>query len=63
MSGGPFKKMEENTVACPNHKAKFDVTTGKVVSGPKVFLMHPKIKDERAYVVKVEGKNILLEPQ
>ena len=44
-------------------KAKFDATTGKVVSGPKVPLMYPKIKDEPTYVVKVEGKDILLEPQ
>jgi 3-phenylpropionate/trans-cinnamate dioxygenase ferredoxin subunit len=55
--------LEGNTVICPKHKAKFDVKTGKVVSGPKIPLMHPKIKDESAYVVRVEGKNILLEPQ
>jgi nitrite reductase/ring-hydroxylating ferredoxin subunit len=54
-------RLEGNTVTCPNHRAKFDVTTGKVVSGPKVFLMHPKIKDEPTYTVKVEGKDILLE--
>jgi 3-phenylpropionate/trans-cinnamate dioxygenase ferredoxin subunit len=53
--------LERNIVTCPNHKAKFDVTTGKVISGPRVFLMHPKIKDEPAYAVKVEGKDILLE--
>jgi hypothetical protein len=39
------------------------VTTGKVISGPKIPLMHPKIKDEPTYVVKVEGKDILLEAQ
>jgi len=53
--------LEGNTVACPKHKAKFDVTTGKVVSGPKMLLIHPKIKDEPTYTVKVEGKDILLE--
>jgi len=53
--------LEGNIVTCPNHKAKFDVTTGKVVSGPRVLLTHPKIKDEPAYAVKVEGKDILLE--
>ena len=63
--GGDLSKglLEGNTVTCPKHKARFDVTTGKVVSGPKMFLMHPKIKDEPAYLVKVEGKDILLEPQ
>jgi nitrite reductase/ring-hydroxylating ferredoxin subunit len=53
--------LEGKTVTCPNHRAKFDVTTGKVVSGPKMFLMHPKIKDATTYAVKVEGKDILLE--
>ena len=55
--------LEGSTVTCPKHKAKFDVTTGKVVSGPKVPLMHPKIKDELTYKVKIEGKDILLEHQ
>lgn len=55
--------LESNIVTCPKHKAKFDVTTGKVVSGPKIPLMHPKIKDEPVYAVKVEGKDILLESQ
>jgi nitrite reductase/ring-hydroxylating ferredoxin subunit len=52
-----------NTLTCPKHRAKFDVTTGKVVSGPKIPFMHPKIKDEPTYVVKVDGKDIMLEPQ
>lgn len=55
--------LEGNTVTCPKHKSKFEVTTGKVISGPKIPLIHPKNKDEPAYVVKVEGKDILLEPQ
>ena len=52
--------LEGNAVTCPKHKAKFDVTTGKVVSGPKVPFMHPKIKDLPTYAVKVDGKDILL---
>jgi 3-phenylpropionate/trans-cinnamate dioxygenase ferredoxin subunit len=64
MSGDLSKgTLEGNTVTCPKHKAKFDVTTGKVVSGPKVFLMYLRIKDEPTYAVKVEGKDILLEPK
>ena len=55
--------LEGNTLTCPKHKAKFDVTTGKVISGLKIPLMHPKIKDEPVYAVKVEGKDILLETQ
>ncbi len=53
--------LEGKTVTCPKHKSKFDVTTGKVISGPKVPLIHPNIKDEPVYAVKIEGKDILLE--
>jgi len=42
-------------------EAQFDVTTGMVVSPPKVLFMHPKINNEPAYAVKVEGTAILLE--
>ncbi len=61
--GGELAKgtLEENIVTCPRHKSKFDVITGKVVSGPKIPLIHPKIKDEPVYSVKIEGKDILLE--
>ena len=61
--GGDLSKgtLEGNTVTCPKHKSKFDVTTGKVISGPKVPLIHPKIKDEPVYSVKVEGKDILVD--
>ena len=52
--------LEGNVVTCPRHGSKFDVTTGKVVSGPKVLFFHPKISDEPSYEVKVEGKEILL---
>jgi nitrite reductase/ring-hydroxylating ferredoxin subunit len=61
--GGELVKgtLEANIVTCPRHKSKFDVTTGKVISGPKIPLIHPKIKDEPTYAVKVEGKDILFE--
>ncbi len=52
--------LEGNIVTCPKHKSKFDVTSGKVVSGPKMLLVHPKINDEPSYEVKVEGNAILL---
>jgi 3-phenylpropionate/trans-cinnamate dioxygenase ferredoxin subunit len=29
--------LEGNTLTCPKHKAKFDVTTGKVISGQDSF--------------------------
>jgi nitrite reductase/ring-hydroxylating ferredoxin subunit len=52
--------LEGKIVTCPKHKSKFDVTTGKVVSGPKMLLIHLKINDEPSYEVKVEGNAILL---
>lgn len=60
--GGDLSKgtLEGNVVTCPKHRAKFDVTTGKVVSGPKVAFMHPKIKNQPIYTVKVDVKDLLL---
>jgi 3-phenylpropionate/trans-cinnamate dioxygenase ferredoxin component len=52
--------LEGNIVTCPKHKSKFDVTTGKVISGPKMMFIHPKINDDPSYEVKVEGNSILL---
>ena len=52
--------LEGNIVTCPKHKSKFDVTTGKVISGPKMLFIHPKINDEPSYELKVEGNAILL---
>ena len=52
--------LEGNVLTCPKHKSKFDVTTGKVISGPKIPLFHPKINDEPSYEVKVEGTALML---
>jgi nitrite reductase/ring-hydroxylating ferredoxin subunit len=52
--------LEGNIVTCPKHKSKFDVTTGKVISGPKMLFIHPEINDEPSYEVKVEGNTLLL---
>jgi nitrite reductase/ring-hydroxylating ferredoxin subunit len=61
-AGGDLSKgsLSENIVTCPRHGAKFDVTTGKVVSGPRVLAFRLKIKDEPSFEVKVEEKDILL---
>jgi nitrite reductase/ring-hydroxylating ferredoxin subunit len=52
-----------NVVTCTKHKSKFDVTTGKVISGPKLLFVHPKIDDETSYEVKVEGNALLLKTE
>jgi nitrite reductase/ring-hydroxylating ferredoxin subunit len=63
--GGNLSKgtLQGSIVTCPRHKAQFDVTSGKVVSGPKIPLFHPKIKDATAYTVKIEETSILIEPK
>jgi len=59
MSGDLSKgTLEGNIVTCPRHHAKFDVTTGKVVSHPKTPLIHPKANDEPTYQVKMDQENI-----
>jgi nitrite reductase/ring-hydroxylating ferredoxin subunit len=64
-AGGNLSKatLDRTTVTCPKHGAKFDITTGKVVSGPKVLFMHPKINDGTSYELKVEGKDIMLKSE
>lgn len=47
-------KLEGNIVTCPKHGSKFDITTGKVVSGPKIPLLKLKINDEERYEIKIE---------
>ena len=53
-------KLEGNVVTCPKHSSKFDITTGKVISGPKIPLLKLKINDEEKYEVKIDGENILI---
>lgn len=61
-AGGDLSQgtLEGKIVTCPKHKSKFDVTTGKVVSPPKMGLFHPKIQDELSYIVKTENDDILI---
>jgi len=61
-AGGDLSKgvLEGNVVTCPRHHAKFDVTTGKVVSHPKIGFLHPKAKDEPTYQIKIENENIMV---
>ncbi|KYC45516.1 MAG: Sulredoxin [Candidatus Methanofastidiosum methylothiophilum] len=47
-------KLEGNIVTCPKHGSKFDITTGKVLSGPKIPLLKLKINDEERYEIKIE---------
>lgn len=60
--GGDLSKgsLQDNIVTCPRHHSSFDVTNGKVITHPKIPLIHPKIKDEKSYEVKIENETIML---
>lgn len=55
-ASGPLSDGELNgsIVTCPWHGATFDVTSGKVLSGPAG-------EDVKSYQVQVKGEDILLE--
>ena len=53
-------KLDGNIVTCPVHKARFDVTTGKVVSPPAEALERPNIDDLQTYFVKVQDQDIMI---
>jgi nitrite reductase/ring-hydroxylating ferredoxin subunit len=52
--------LDGNIVTCPLHGSRFDVTTGKAISGPKIAFLKFKTKDVPFFEVKVEGKNICI---
>ena len=54
--------LEGKVVTCPNHKASFDVTTGKVVSPPIEALGHPDIEDLPTFLLKVVDNDIFVKP-
>lgn len=60
--GGDLSEGELNgkVVSCPNHKAKFDVTTGKVVSPRTEALSRPNLENLSTYLVKIENQKIMI---
>jgi 3-phenylpropionate/trans-cinnamate dioxygenase ferredoxin component len=58
--GGDLSKgtLDGQIITCPRHGSRFDVTTGKSISGPKIAFLRLTTKDEIAYEVKVEGDSI-----
>lgn len=52
--------LDGNLVTCPVHGARFDVTTGKAVAGPKIAFLRAKTNDEPSYQVKIEGRDIMI---
>ncbi len=60
--GGDLSKgtLEGNILTCPVHGSKFDVTTGKNVYGPKLFMFRGNAADLKKYEVRVKETNILI---
>ena len=60
--GGDLSKgvLEGNIVKCPRHGSRFDVTTGKNVSGPKILFLTTKTNDVPLFTAKVEGNDVLI---
>jgi 3-phenylpropionate/trans-cinnamate dioxygenase ferredoxin subunit len=54
--GGPLAHgtLEDHTIACPRHGAKFDIRTGAA-------LTMPATKPTKSYAVKVEGEDVLVQ--
>ena len=52
--------LEDVTLTCPRHGAKFDVRTGKNVGNAKLAFIQMKVVDAVSYPVKVEGNDILV---
>jgi 3-phenylpropionate/trans-cinnamate dioxygenase ferredoxin subunit len=54
--GGPLGEgeLQNKTIACPRHGAKFDITNGKALSMPATT-------GTMAHQVKVEGDDVLVE--
>ena len=52
--------LEGNTLTCPRHGSKFDVKTGKAISGPKILNLRMGVRDLQSYEAKVEGDNVLI---
>ena len=61
--GGDLAKgtLKGKVVTCPRHGSRFDVTTGKCLSGPRLGPLSFKVHDEDTYPVRVEGDEILVD--
>jgi 3-phenylpropionate/trans-cinnamate dioxygenase ferredoxin subunit len=60
--GGDLSKgtLQGIVLTCPRHSSRFDVTTGKALSGPKFGPIRLKTSDELTYEVQVDGTSILV---
>ncbi|HPC28023.1 MAG TPA: non-heme iron oxygenase ferredoxin subunit [Candidatus Methanomethylicus sp.] len=53
--------VEGGVVTCPRHGSKFDIRTGKAISGPKIGFLKLKTGDAKTYRVKVDGNDLMVD--
>ncbi|MBC7120618.1 MAG: non-heme iron oxygenase ferredoxin subunit [Candidatus Methanosuratus sp.] len=53
--------LDGTVVTCPLHGSKFDLATGKSISGPKLGQIKMKISDLKSYPVKVDEGSIMVD--
>jgi 3-phenylpropionate/trans-cinnamate dioxygenase ferredoxin component len=53
-------KLEGTVVACPNHGASFELTTGQPCTNAKIAFLTMKVKPERCYSVKVQEDSVMI---
>lgn len=53
--------LDGNTLTCPKHGQKFDLTTGRSIQSPKIGFLKMKGKDTNQFAVKVEGDDLLID--
>ncbi|MDI9645027.1 MAG: non-heme iron oxygenase ferredoxin subunit [Candidatus Verstraetearchaeota archaeon] len=54
-------KLEGEVVICPLHGSKFELASGKAISGPKIGPVRGKTPDLKSYPVKVEGESVMVD--
>ncbi len=52
--------LEGSILTCPRHGSRFDVTTGKAISGPKILFLRLGVGDVQSYEVKVKDDDVLI---
>ena len=52
--------LEGNILTCPRHGSRFDVKSGKAISGPKILFIRIGVRDVQSYEVKVVDNDVLI---
>ncbi len=53
-------RLSESVIRCPRHGARFDVTTGRLVTPPRILGEEIQVANLKTYEVRHEGNDILV---